>query len=70
MIMPWYFRILRRFAVVFVSGGLLAAIEELRLLSVGADPQLIVYLSGIIAVMTALEKAIRDHKDDPLKLSK
>ena len=64
--MNWEFRILRRFMVVFLSGGLLALIAELNLFSTGASSEQTLYLSALVALLVALEKMIRDHKNEPV----
>jgi hypothetical protein len=64
MQMRWEFRTLRRFAVVFLSGGLVALIAELGLFELQASTEQTIYLTTAIALLTALDKFIRDHKDD------
>jgi preprotein translocase subunit Sec61beta len=63
----WLLRSLRRFAVVFVSGGILAISEELKLIQAGATPETLLYISAAIGLLTAIEKALRDHKNTIVK---
>jgi ABC-type molybdate transport system substrate-binding protein len=61
--MNWELRTLRRFAVVFISGGIVAISEELRLFSTGASPEQTIYVAAAMAMLAALDKIVRDHKD-------
>jgi hypothetical protein len=56
----WYMRTLRRWLVVFVSSGIVALVQYLQ-----ANPDqgnATVFVGFIIAILTAVEKAIRDHE--------
>ena len=55
----WYMRTFRRWTVVFVSSGIVALVSYLQ-----ANPDqgnATMFVGLIIAVLTAIEKAVRDH---------
>jgi hypothetical protein len=62
----WLARTIRRFAVVFVSGGIVAITEELNIIQFGASPDVIIYIAAITGLLSAIDKAIRDHKSLPI----
>lgn len=63
MQISWYWRVLRRFGVVFIAGGLIAGIQELGVIQSEAPPEAVLYISAAMGILTAIEKLYRDHTD-------
>ncbi len=66
MLEKWYFRVLRRWGIVFLCGGIAAVIQALQnTLPKISDPLQLAFLSFLIATLAAADKALRDHNDTP-----
>lgn len=57
----WYLRVLRRYVIIFLCGGVAAVIEALRGVQ---SPEYAAYVGALIAFLASVDKFIRDHSDE------